>query len=515
MLNDIGQKTPKVDNIHKLIEYHALIAPELPAISCNGKLMTYKELNERSNQLAHLLIKRGVKNNTFIGIALKKSLEMIVSITAVLKAGGAFLPIDPDYPEERTYYMLNDSDTKHVITHYSLFKENLNPHIDQICLEFHQKEIISFSKENLDTNVYSNDLACLHYTSGSTGIPRGVMVSHHNLINAYHDWMAVYQLSPNDRHLQMANFTFDVFTGDFIRALCSGGKLVLCPKRTLLNPKKLYELLVEEKINCAEFVPTILRRLLSYAHSNQLSLGFMRLLICGSDNWSMHEYRETQKLCGKHTRVINSYGLTETTIDSTYFESSLTAPEQFNLDQTVPIGIPFPHTEIFLLDENLQPVINGGAGEIYIGGPSLAKGYLNNRLLTSEKFIEHPVFKKRLYKTGDIGLFAPDGNLNFLGRIDNQIKIRGIRIELSDIENALNRHPSIAENLVSVSLDENKEKILVAYVVLNEEFKLDAPTLRKFLQSKLPQHMIPSNFIKLEAIPITSSGKLNRKLLTA
>ncbi len=513
MLNNTGQLTLPIHHIHQLIEWHSKSTPNSIAITHNDKTVTYKELNERSNQIANFLIEKGVQKDTFVGVILKKSIEMIIAILGILKAGGAFLLIDSEHPTERISYMLNDASISYILTHHSLFKEVFNQYAEQICLESHQENTITFSNENPELSIKPENLACLHYTSGSTGTPRGVMITHENLINAYLDWMTVYKLSSNDCHLQMANFTFDVFTGDLIRALCSGGKLTLCPKRTLLNPKKLYELLLKEKINCAEFVPTILRRLLSYAHSNQLSLDFIRLLICGSDNWSMHEYRETQKICGENTRVINSYGLTETTIDSTYFENPISTLEKFDLDQTVPIGIPFPHTELFILDENLQPVPEGNIGEIYIGGPGLAKGYLNNPVLTTTKFIVHTTHKKNFYKTGDLGSYAPDGNINFLGRIDNQIKIRGMRIELSDIENTLNRHNSIADNLISVSIGKNKEKILVAYVVLNNGFELNIPELRKFLQTKLPQYMIPSTFVKLDALPVTASGKLNRKLL--
>lgn len=498
---------------HRLFEEHASKNPSKIAVMYREQTLTYDELNQKANLLAHHLIKSGVLPGTRIGISLERSPAIIVAILGILKAGGTFIPIDPEHPFDRITQICKTSKLLLLLTQKKLTTfDSIN--IKKIFLDDLHADSCPNTSQNPLVNLSKDTLAYIIYTSGSTGVPKGVMICHSNLMHMYDAWMAAYQLSPSDKHLQMAHFTFDVFTGDLIRSLCSGGTLILCPKGTLLNPRKLYRLLIDTNITCAEFVPTVLRRLLNYLNTEQLHLDLIRLLICGSDNWSMHEYRDIQKYCSNSTRVINSYGLTETTIDNTYFETDCTITDQFPLNQSVPIGKPFRNTEIFILDSNLLPTPKGKIGEIYIAGPGLAKGYADDPILTAEKFIQHPKLQKRLYKTGDLGQYIDDENIIFLGRIDNQVKIRGIRVELSDIENILNTHPSITESLVSITFDLNKEKTLIAYVVLNKDYKLDNVALKKFLQTKLPMHMIPSDFIRLETMPLTASGKLNRKLLT-
>lgn len=510
-----GLVTP-VTGIHQLVEKHALLKPDAPAITFNGKTLSYKALNEKSNQLAHLLIAKGVKLETLIGVSLNRSVEMVIAILGILKAGGAYVPIDAEYPKERINYMISNSDIKFLITQHLLLEQTPQSAIEKICLDTLHEQLDDFPITNPSLLVNSDNLAYVLYTSGSTGNPKGVMVCHESLIQAYAGWETIYHLNEMDCHLQMASFSFDVFSGDWIRALCSGGKLVLCPKETLLAPEMLYKLMEGEKITCAEFVPIILRRLMEHVKTKNISLKFMRVLICGSDNWSMQEYKKLQQLCGKETRIINSYGLTEATIDSTYFETKWVSKEQVALNHTVPIGKPFPSTEIFLLDDHLNIVSNGKIGEIYIGGPGVARGYINQPELTSKKFILNPFTKKshsRLYKTGDLGRLLPDGNIEFLGRIDNQVKLRGMRIELSDIENALNCYPSVRESLVVFSEDESQHKRLAAYLLLKNDIQIDLRKLRTFLQKRLPHHMIPSVFIKLESLPMTPNGKLDRQAL--
>lgn len=517
-----NEKVPpaSVLNIHKLIEKNAAKAPEAIAISFNGSTITYGCLNERANQLAHFLVSEGVRVETFVGISVERSIEMIISILAILKAGGTYIPIDSSYPKERMHYISRDSEFPLLITKKTLLSEFVDFPVKKILLDANEEIINSFSKTNLPTNINADNLAYVLYTSGSTGNPKGVMVCHRSIIHAYHGWKETYKLTNHDCHLQMANFSFDVFTGDLIRALGSGAKLTLCPRDVLLKPEKLYRLMISEKINCAEFVPTVLRKLITHIEKENKPLDFMRLLICGSDNWSMHEYRKLQRLCekNKNMRIINSYGLTEATIDSSYFEEPLSDKEIFNLDCTVPLGKPFPNTEILLLDERQQFVPKGDVGEIYIGGDGLARGYLNRPDLTSRKFIRNP-FKTRsntkLYKTGDLGRYLPDGNIEFLGRIDTQVKLRGVRIDLAGIENIINCHSNIRESLVTIQEDQKHHQRLIAYMVTEENIKLDITDLRKFLKEHLPRHMIPSFFIELTSLPITPNGKLDRQALGA
>jgi amino acid adenylation domain-containing protein/non-ribosomal peptide synthase protein (TIGR01720 family) len=389
---------------------------------------------------------------------------------------------------------------------------------------------------NPECGATGDNLAYVIYTSGSTGQPKGVMIEQRNLVNAYLAWEEAYQLrAAPRRHLQMASFTFDVFTGDLVRALCSGGTLVLCPRDRLLAPAQLYELLRQEQVDCAEFVPAVLRNLLQHLEQSGQRLDFMRLLICGSDSWYMGEYQRLQRVCGAQTRLINSFGLTETTIDSSYFEDG--APVA-TADQLVPIGRPFANTQLYILDAQQQPQPIGIPGELYIGGTGVARGYLNRPELTAERFLtlsnvptfqrfnagpEHsrrvPTFQ-RLYKTGDLARYRPDGNIEFRGRSDDQVKIRGFRIELGEVEAALARHPAVREAVAVVREDTPGVKRLVAYITAREaapdtqQASLTSE-LRAFLKEKLPDYMLPAVFVKLAALPLLPNGKLNRRALPA
>ncbi|BAZ50362.1 amino acid adenylation domain-containing protein [Nostoc sp. NIES-4103] len=372
------------------------------------------------------------------------------------------------------------------------------------------------SEQTPISDVTSDNLAYVIFTSGSTGKPKGVMVTHQNLVNAYLAWEDAYQLrSLCTTHLQMASFSFDVFSGDLVRALCSGGKLVICPREWLLEPEKLYELMRKHKVDCAEFVPAVLRNLIQYLEQTGQELNFMRLLIVGSDSWHVKEYQKFQRFCGVQTRLINSYGISEATIDSSYFENAVV---NLSVDGLVPIGHPFPNTQIYILDNHLQPVPINVCGEIYIGGAGLTRGYLHQPELTEEKFIPHPFSShlgERLYKTGDLGRYLPDGNIEFLGRLDNLVKIRGFRIELGEIEAVISQHPAVVQVLVIDREDQPGNKRLVAYVVINQDLVIQPDELRRFAKEKLPDYMIPSAFVQIDTLPLTPNGKVNRQALPA
>jgi surfactin family lipopeptide synthetase C len=357
-----------------------------------------------------------------------------------------------------------------------------------------------------------------------------VLVKHSSLVNAYYGWEQAYQLRSallcetlRERssaslsltcHLQMANFCFDVFAGDFIRALCSGAKLVICPREFLLEPEKLYALMRQQKIDCAEFVPVVLNNLIQYLEKSKLSLDFIQLLICGSDSWYGSEYKKIKSFIGQQTRLINSFGLTETTIDNSYYETS---SQELSTEQLVPIGRPFINTQLYILDSYLQPVPIGVSGELYIGGASLARGYHNRPELTAEKFIHNKFSNQpdaRLYKTGDLARYLPDGNIAFIGRADNQVKIRGFRIELGEIEAVLSQHSAVSKAVVIAREDEPRNKNLVAYVVQKPSISvLEITQFRNFVKQKLPQYMIPSAFVLLAQLPLLPNGKIDRKLL--
>ncbi|PMB52382.1 non-ribosomal peptide synthetase [Fischerella thermalis CCMEE 5201] len=500
--------------IHHLFENCVNKIPNSVSVVFQQQQLTYQELNSKANQLAHYLHSLGVNQNVLVAICVDRSVEMIVALLAVLKAGGAYVPLDPAYPEERLSFMLHDSQVSVLLTQQRLVVNLAVQNLPVVCLDRDWEIISQQSEANPVTNSTSDNLAYVIYTSGSTGKSKGVAIAHRSLVNAFHAWKKAYQLDSLTSHLQMASFAFDVFSGDVIRALCSGAKLVLCPREWLLEPEKLYQLMLAEKVDSAEFVPVVLKNLVQYLEKTRQNLHFMRLLVVGSDSLYVKEYQEFQRFCGEQTRLINSYGVTEATIDSTYFEFT-----EFNLPENglVPIGRPFANTKIYILDPDLQPVPVGVAGELHIGGVGLAQGYLNRPDLTQEKFILWNG-EKRLYKTGDKAKYLADGNIEFLGRLDYQIKLRGFRIELGEIEAVIKQHPYVGEAVVIAREDIPGDKRLVAYFVeklqKNQQRQLDLD-LREFLEQKLPEYMIPAAFVALEALPLTPNGKLDRRALPA
>jgi amino acid adenylation domain-containing protein len=452
--------------IHDLFEQQALRTPDAIALVSGDQKLTYLQLHQKVNQLAQKLATLGVAPGVLVGVCLERSLDMVIAPLAVLKAGGAYVPLDPAYPKERLAFMLEDAQVQVLLTQTQLLEIIPTHNLQVLCLDTDWQ----VTPAQLSP-VHPSDLAYVIYTSGSTGKSKGVMVQHSSLVNAFYAWETAYQLtSSTSSHLQMASFAFDVCTGDFIRALCSGGKLVICPREFLLEPQKLYELMVREKVDCAEFVPAVLRNLMQNLEQSGQRLDFMRLLICGSDSWYGSEYNKFRNLCGSQTRLINSFGVTEATIDSSYFETTGDLPRE----RLVPIGRPFANTQLYILDSHLQPVPIGVPGELYIGGVGVAQGYLNRPELTAEKFIDHPFSRQpgaKLYKTGDLACWLADGNIEFLGRIDYQAKIRGYRIELGEIEATLNQHPGVKTTAVVADGDAQEEKRLVAYVVQNPQYQ--------------------------------------------
>ena len=497
--------------IHQLFEKQVENNPDAIAVVYKQRQLTYKQLNEKANQLAHYLQKLGVQAETIVGIYLEKSLEMMVAVLGILKAGGAYLPIDSNYPSQRIAYMLEDAGVSVLLTEESLLPSLPENKCQIISWQRDGQLIANMSRENLVTNIDSHNLAYVIYTSGSTGKSKGVEITHQNLVNIYYGWEKDYELKTRVRsHLQMANFAFDVFTGDWVRALASGGKLVLCPPEYLLEAEKLYSLLFAEKIDCAEFVPTVVRNLMEYLENSEKNLNFMQIVIVGSDSWYMNEYNQLQSFAASETRVINSYGVTEATIDSSYFESKKT---DISGEHIVPIGSPFNNIEMYILDNHQQLVPIGVSGELCIAGAGIARGYLNHPQLTAAKFINNPFGEGKIYKTGDLARYLPDGQIELIGRIDNQVKIRGFRIELGEIEANLTQHPLINEVVVIVAKNNQENQYLVAYVITHLHKRIAIREIKEFLGQRLPAYMIPIAFVFLEEFPLTANGKINRQAL--
>jgi len=504
--------------MHASFEAQAARVPQAEALVSAEQRLTYAELNTQANQLARHLQSLGLRSGACVGIQMESSARMIVAVLAVLKAGGAYVALEPDYPRDRLVAMIADADAQWLLCGDGV--EPLAPasagtvvHVDR-----DRDAIANQAGHDLGTDVKPDDLAYVVFTSGSTGRPKGVMVTHGNLASIAQSWQRAYRTDDDVRHhLQMAAFSFDVFSGNLARALCSGGKLVLCPRDALLDPGKLYQLMLDERIDCAEFVPVVLRTLATHLEREQKNLHFMRLLIVGSDTWTQEDADRFARLCGPETRLVNSYGASEATIDSTFHDIPHVGGVVAK-GAALSIGQAFDNTRLYVVDEHLQLVPRGVAGELCIGGAGVARGYLNRPELTAQKFLQDPFASQpdqRLYRTGDRVRWLGDGHLAFLGRQDSQVKLRGFRIEPGEIEGALAGIAGVLAVAVVVREDIPGDRRLVAYVVGSENVELDIQTLRSALRAQLPDYMIPGAFVVLPALPVSANGKVDRRALPA
>lgn len=458
--------------IHQLFEQQVEQTPDRPAVVCEKTRLTYAECNRQANQVAHYLHNMGIGPEMTVAIYLEHSVTLLVAILGILKTGAAYVPLDTRHPEDRLQYILQDAAITVVLTQDSLKEALTGTSVQVVCLDTAWETLAQQATTNLTLQALPESLAFIIYTSGSTGVPKGVMNTHADIVSTYFSWEKSYRLRTDvSSFCQMVNFSFVVFQADWVRALCSGGKLVLCPLETVLTPYKLYYTMVEEQVDFAEFVPAILRNLLQYLEETRQSLDFLRLLIIGSDRWYYHEHQDIRRFCHADTRLIHSFGLTETTVDSAYFEQT-TVP--LGTGQLTPIGRPFPHVQLYVLDEQFQPVPLGVVGHLCIGGTGLARGFLHDPALTAQKFFPHPFLTEngdtrntgmRLYWTGDLARYLPDGNIQFLGRMDHQVKIRGFRVEIGEIEAALKQHPGVQEVAVVAQAPTPDQTRLIAYVV--------------------------------------------------
>ncbi|MDM9585261.1 non-ribosomal peptide synthetase [Nostoc sp. GT001] len=507
-LNHTQTDYPQQASIHQLFEAQVEKTPDAVALIFNNQHLTYRDLNSRANQLAQHLQSLGVGTETLVGICIERSLEMIVALLAILKAGGAYVPLDPGYPQERLAFMLSDTQVSILLTQKELVAKLPTHTAFVICLDTDWNTISQNHKENLNTSVTADNLAYVMYTSGSTGTPKGVSVIHRGVVRLVKETNYAH-LTDEEIILQLAPISFDASTFEIWGCLLNGGQLIIYPPHTpsleelgqiiqqyqvttLWLTAGLFHLIVDEKID---------------------ALKSLRQLLAGGDVLSVphvQKFLQTVDNC----QLINGYGPTENTTFTCCHP--ITAPLQ--PDVSIPIGRPIANTQVYILDQNLQPVSIGETGELYIGGDGLARGYLNRPDLTAEKFIFHSFdsnLETRLYKTGDLARYLPDGKVEFLGRIDNQVKIRGFRIELGEIEREIAQHPDVREIVVLARQDETSEKQLTAYIVPHYNSGYTHNKLRGFLQQRLPNYMVPSAFVMLESLPLTANGKVDRHKLPA
>ncbi|AJQ95249.1 non-ribosomal peptide synthetase/type I polyketide synthase [Gynuella sunshinyii] len=493
----------------------AVITPEqegLPGAD-QRREVSYAQLVRESDRLAVNLQAIGVGRGDVVALSLMKSPDMMVSLLAVLKTGAAYLPIDPDYPEDRVVYMLDHAKARMVLT-----SDHLLPRFEQWqgqVLTLDDPQLAKWSSDKPDTKINAMDTAYVIFTSGSTGKPKAVQVSHGNLAAVYQGWHEYYRLSDAVRvHAQMASFSFDVFAGDWLRALCSGGSLVLIGRDLLFNTARLYQTLKQERVDCMECVPAVARGLMQYCEREEKRLDFIQLLMVGSDVWKVEEIQKLKALCTN--RVVNSYGLTEATIDSAVFEGDTS---QLESGQMVPVGHPFANSELYVLDAHQQPLPVGVPGELWIGGEGVALGYLGAPEMTAQRFVKLNLNgqSRTYYRTGDLAKWDRQGCLQLLGRADNQVKVRGHRIEVGEIETQLKMHPEVAQAIVTVHKDASEETQLCAYWVAhngysdnhNSHQSVDARQLRQHLGEVLPTYMIPAWFVEVDQLPLSPNGKVD------
>lgn len=511
--NDTATPPGPERSITEIIERQVPLHGADVALCFRNVRLTYSTLNRRANQLAHHLRRNGVRAGTPVGIYMDRDPDIVVAILAVWKAGGAYVPLDASYPRERLTWILQDVDSPVVITH-ARHQANI-PKTRAVVIELDSSATVleREAPDNPERLTQPRDLAFVLFTSGSTGRPKGVMVTHSNLINYFTAWQRHCNLQENISAIcQMAHFSFAVFQGDVIRALCAGKRLVLCPQDALFSPGRLFQLMRSERTDFAEFVPTLLRNLYLYASSTGNSLEFIRILVVGADRWYTREHRQLADYC-PDTRVIHVYGSSETTLDSTFFEHTSFPLPDFQL---APIGRPIANVRAYIVDRNLQPLPVGVTGELLIGGAGVAAGYWNRDELTSEKFLQDPFLPEadgRIFRTGDMASFLPDGNIAFHGRRDLQVKIRGFRIDLGEIEQALGRYPPIKEIIAQPVSTAQGEYQLVAYFVTHHGQDTRLDWLKNHCRRLLPEFMVPTHLIQMDSLPLTPSGKIDRKAL--
>jgi amino acid adenylation domain-containing protein len=517
--NDTRKEFASEATLHELFEAQVRRTPNAIALSYNDTSLTYLELNERSNQLAHYLRSLGVGPDIPVALCLERGIEMIVGILGVLKAGGAYLPLDPVYPGERLAFMLDDAKPRVLVTQQGLLDRLPADQMKVVCIDAEWEIIAAHSNDNPPQLTTSDLTAYIIYTSGSTGRPKGTLVTHLNVTRLLTATESVFQFKSDDVWTLFHSYAFDFSVWEIWGALLYGGRLVVVPYLVSRTPHDFYSLLCREGVTVLNQTPSAFRQLITAEETNvekeESEKLKLRLVIFGG------EALEIQTLRGWFARhgdqrplLVNMYGITETTVHVTW---RLLRSEDVNDRVGSPIGIPLEDLQVYVLDRRQELVPVGVWGELYVGGGGVCRGYLNRPELTAQRFIPNPFGANagsRLYRTGDVGRYLPDGELEYLGRADAQVKVRGFRIELGEIESVLASHPAVRQCIVTARTNEDGVR-LVAYVVSETDERQVNGQLRQHLLHQLPDYMVPSDFVFLEALPLTPNGKVNRQALPA
>ncbi|UUO17102.1 non-ribosomal peptide synthetase [Dolichospermum heterosporum] len=505
--------------LHQLFAQQVELTPDAVAVVFDDQQLTYQQLNTQANQLAHYLQSLGVGAEVLVGIYLERSLSMTVALLAVLKAGGGYVPLDVDYPQQRLTYISQDSQISVLITQESLLNSLPVEGVKVLVLDQEYEVFNSQSPENPFSEVLPENLACVLYTSGSTGQPKGVILTHGALVNHSSAISEAFGLTSSDRVLQFAAFGFDVALEEIFPTWFKGGTVVLRPTQMFSSFANFAQFIEQQQLSVLTLTSAYWHEwMVAVSQSYATVPQSLRLLTVGGDTVLPETVAMWQQLVGNRITCLNAYGPTEASVTAIIYDVQNFSSEKTN---TVLIGRPVANTEIYILDSNLQAVPMGVKGELYIGGERLARGYLNRPELTQEKFIAHPfnnpksqIKNPKLYKTGDLARYLPDGNIEFIGRIDDVVKIRGFRVALGEIESLLIQHPDVICQVVILREDQPGHKQLVAYVVTDNP-SLTQNELQSFLKQKLPNYMIPTAFVMMEGLPVTTNGKVDRRALPA
>jgi len=502
-VNHTERAYPRDRVIHDLFSGQARRTPEAVAVEYEDRQLTYRELDERSNRLAHHLLKRGVGPDVLVGICVERSLEMVTGLLGTLKAGGAYVPLEPSYSAERLQFMLEDTAAPVLLTQNRLKAQLPKSNAKVICLDTDWDQIAHEPSSAPEVELTSANLAYAIYTSGSTGRPKGVLIPHQGVTRLVFGQEYTH-FGPDRVFAQLAPVSFDASTLELWGPLLHGGRCVLFGRR-VPEPEELGQFLKRKKVTSLWLTSALYNAVID--QDPQVLESVEELLIGGEALSVNHVNKGLSSLPG--TQIINGYGPTE----STTFTCCYRIPRKVDPQKlSIPIGRPIANTQVYILDEQKQPVPVGVAGELYIGGDGLARGYLNRPELTAEKFIANPFGEGRLYRSGDRVRYLEDGNIEFLGRLDNQVKIRGFRIELGEIEYTLASHPLVKQAVVLAREDRPGDIRLVAYVVSEQKDNI-TDQLRRHIREKLPDYMVPSAIILLDQLPLTPNGKVDRKSL--
>ena len=490
---------PREQCVHELFEEQVKKTPDSIAVVFEEESLTYRQLDERSNHMANHLFQQGLASGDLAGVCLERSADMIIALLAIWKTGAAYVPLDPTYPIERIRMILEDAQPNLLLTKKSLLAGLVVESIQIVCLDDEESGLGGRSNQAPDRTSTANDLAYVIFTSGSTGRPKGVEIEHRSVVNLLQFISLTPGFTNQDTMLAVATICFDISVAELFLPLVTGGRLVVAHQRTVSDGEKLRSLLESSKVTFMLPTPVTWRMLLEAGWKVDPDLTMI------STGEALPEGL-ADSLVSKGGNLWNFYGPTETTVWSTCCK--------VDNPNDIHIGKPIANTQVYMFDANLQPVPIGVSGEFMIGGDGLARGYLGNPEMTAEKFIPNPFRPgEKMYRTGDLARWRSDGQIEFLGRIDNQVKVRGFRIELGEIETALAKIESIKSCAVIVSEDASEDKRLVAYYEVKSEQVVDVESLRKALKEQLPDYMVPSMFIQLDEIPLTPNGKIDRKKL--